>query len=209
VASPGGTAFPLASGDTARAKDLLQVSVLAGPATFAAVLSLALGIGANTAIFSLFHTLMLRLLPVERPQELVSLYRTGGWGKGYVSYPLFQEIAKRSDLFAGAIARTATNIRSGGKTPVAGMVHSLTLLVVLLVARWDGARRTVVATPAALGPRAGDDPQELVRLRYARGEIDPADVNLPGQITLHIAGMCPVSRSHFVTSAADFGPVLN
>ena len=45
-------------------------------------------------------------------------------------------------------------------------------LVVLLVARWDGARRTVVATPAALGPRAGDDPQELVRLRYARGEID-------------------------------------
>jgi SulP family sulfate permease len=34
----------------------------------------------------------------------------------------------------GAIARTATNIRSGGKTPVAGMIHSLTLLVVLLVA---------------------------------------------------------------------------
>jgi SulP family sulfate permease len=34
----------------------------------------------------------------------------------------------------GAIARTATNIRSGGKTPVAGMIHALTLLVVLLVA---------------------------------------------------------------------------
>jgi SulP family sulfate permease len=34
----------------------------------------------------------------------------------------------------GAIARTATNIRSGGKTPVAGMIHSLTLLAVLLVA---------------------------------------------------------------------------
>src|SRR5260370_9117962 len=51
--------------------------------TVAAVLSLALGIGANTAIFSLFHTLMLRLLPVEKPQELVSLYRTGGWAKGY------------------------------------------------------------------------------------------------------------------------------
>src|ERR1017187_7629347 len=74
--------------------------------TAAAVLSLALGIGANTAIFSLFHTLMLRMLPVERPQELVSLYRTGGWGKGTVSYPLFLEIAKRSDLFTGVIART-------------------------------------------------------------------------------------------------------
>ena len=34
----------------------------------------------------------------------------------------------------GAIARTATNIRSGARTPVAGMVHALTLLVVLLVA---------------------------------------------------------------------------
>ena len=77
--------------------------------TLAAVLSLALGIGANTAIFSLFHTLMLRMLPVERPQELVSLYRTGGWGKGTVSYPLFQEIAKRNDLFAGVIARNGVD----------------------------------------------------------------------------------------------------
>jgi predicted permease len=70
------------------------------------VLSLALGIGANTAVFSLFHTLMLRQLPVERPQELVNLYRTGGWGAGTVSYPLFQEIANRSDLFTGVIARS-------------------------------------------------------------------------------------------------------
>jgi predicted permease len=74
--------------------------------TVAAVLSLALGIGANTAIFSLFHTLMLRLLPVEKPHELVSLYPTGGRFDGYVSYPLFQEIAKRGDLFTGVIART-------------------------------------------------------------------------------------------------------
>jgi predicted permease len=72
----------------------------------AAVLSLALGIGANTAIFSLFQALMLRMLPVDRPQELVSLYKTGGWGKGFVSYPLFQEIAKRTDLFTGVIGRT-------------------------------------------------------------------------------------------------------
>ena len=74
--------------------------------TCAAVLSLALGIGANTAIFSLFHALMLRLLPVARPQELVSLYRTGGWARGYVSYPLFEKIAERSDLFTGVVART-------------------------------------------------------------------------------------------------------
>src|SRR5580698_8480731 len=42
--------------------------------TLAAVLSLALGIGANTAIFSFIDTLMLRMLPVEKPEQLVSLY---------------------------------------------------------------------------------------------------------------------------------------
>jgi len=75
--------------------------------TVAAVLSLALGIGANTATFSLFHTLMLRMLPVVRPEELITLYRTGGWGKGYGSYPLYLELAKRSDLFQGVVARSS------------------------------------------------------------------------------------------------------
>jgi predicted permease len=74
--------------------------------TAAAVLSLALGIGANTAIFSLFHTLMLRMLPVVRPHELISLYRTGGWGKGHTSYPLYLEVAKRTDLFQSVVGRT-------------------------------------------------------------------------------------------------------
>jgi predicted permease len=74
--------------------------------TAAAVISLGLGIGANAAIFSLFHSLMLRMLPVERPQELVGLHCVGGWTRGYISYPLFQELAKRTDLFQGAVART-------------------------------------------------------------------------------------------------------
>jgi len=74
--------------------------------TAAAALSLALGIGANTAIFSLFHALMLRMLPVQHPHELVSLYRIGGWGKGHTSYPLYLEVAKRTDLFQAVIGRT-------------------------------------------------------------------------------------------------------
>jgi predicted permease len=73
--------------------------------TAAAVLSLALGIGANTAIFSLFHALMLRLLPVERPEELVDLYKTGGWISGHSSYPLYEAVAKRHDLFKDVAAR--------------------------------------------------------------------------------------------------------
>ncbi len=84
--------------------------------TAAAVLSLALGIGASTAIFSMFHTLMLRMLPVRQPEQLVSLYRTGGWGSGIASYPLYQEIGKRSDLFQGVIGSTTaakTHFRTG------------------------------------------------------------------------------------------------
>ena len=72
--------------------------------TAAAVVSLALGIGANTAIFSLFHTLMLRMLPVAHAEQLVWINRTGGWGRGTVSVPLYRELAGRADLFNGVIA---------------------------------------------------------------------------------------------------------
>jgi hypothetical protein len=62
-----------------------------------AILSLALGIGANTAIFSLIDTAMLRLLPVKSPQELVTL-------GGSFSYPRYQQMRDRSQVFAGIFA---------------------------------------------------------------------------------------------------------
>ncbi|MGO9615182.1 MAG: ABC transporter permease [Bryobacteraceae bacterium] len=88
--------------------------------TAAVVISLALGIGANTAIFSLFHTLMLRMLPVAHPEQLVSIRSAGGWRTGNVSLPLYREIAARADLFNGVIATTgarkvAFTPRPGGR----------------------------------------------------------------------------------------------
>jgi predicted permease len=77
--------------------------------TAAAVLSLALGIGANTAIFSLFHTLMLRMLPVAHAEQLISIHSINGWGTGNVSAPLYREIAARADLFHGVIATTGVS----------------------------------------------------------------------------------------------------
>jgi predicted permease len=74
--------------------------------TIAAVVSLALGIGANTAIFSMYHALLLRMLPVSHPEELVTLYRTGGWGTGVCSYPLYLEIRNHTDLFSGVVGRS-------------------------------------------------------------------------------------------------------
>jgi predicted permease len=61
-----------------------------------AVLSLALGIGANTAIFGMIDHVMLRLLPVKSPDELTVI-------RGNVSYPRFEEVRKRNDVFSAMV----------------------------------------------------------------------------------------------------------
>jgi predicted permease len=74
--------------------------------TTVAVLSLALGIGANTAIFSLVNALFFRPLPVERPHEIVSFQnktRTG-WGFFSFSYPNYEDLRDRNDVLSGLIA---------------------------------------------------------------------------------------------------------
>src|ERR1051325_3380429 len=71
-----------------------------------AVLSLALGIGANTAIFTLVRQLILQPLPVRNPEQLVML---AGRGKHYggnngpdrLSYPMYQEIRDKNEVFSG------------------------------------------------------------------------------------------------------------
>jgi predicted permease len=77
-----------------------------------AILSLALGIGVNTAIFSLLDQLLLRTLPVERPEELVFLYSEGPWQGSYsadegggpsFSYPLFRELQAAQTPFVGLV----------------------------------------------------------------------------------------------------------
>jgi len=76
--------------------------------TGVAILSLALGIGANTAIFSLIDTVMLRLLPVQKPEELVQVLRANfsGGGEGTPSFtnPLWEQIRDNQDVFSGTFA---------------------------------------------------------------------------------------------------------
>lgn len=78
--------------------------------TSVAVLSLALGIGANTAIFTLVDQLMLRQLPVKNPENLVMLYQRGSHngsnlGDRMHSYPMYQDFQKKAAPFSDVMCR--------------------------------------------------------------------------------------------------------
>ena len=83
-----------------------------------AILSLALGIGANTAIFSLVNSLLLRALPVKHPQQLVMLSDGSPNGPQSWTYPIWDQIRQRPELFASAFAWSGSrfNLASGGET---------------------------------------------------------------------------------------------
>src|ERR687889_1961498 len=75
-----------------------------------AILSLALGIGANTTIFTLIDQILLRKLPVAAPEQLVMLYQQGpnngsNMGSRMHSYPLYQDLQARAEPFAGVLCR--------------------------------------------------------------------------------------------------------
>ena len=71
--------------------------------SLAAILSLALGIGANTAIFSIINASMLRALPVEDPSKLVSLSMIGS-GIDSFTNPIWEEIRDNQKTFTGMLA---------------------------------------------------------------------------------------------------------
>lgn len=81
--------------------------------TVVAVLSLALGIGANTAIFTLVDQLLLRLLPVEKPEQLAMIWTTGphmgnNRGPRAASYPMYQDFQKQAGAFSSVFCRFLT-----------------------------------------------------------------------------------------------------
>jgi putative ABC transport system permease protein len=83
-----------------------------------AILSLALGIGANTAIFSLIDAVMLKSLPVSHPEQLVAVKAVAaGPSDYYFTNPLWEAIRDRGDMFAGAFAtaNTGFDLTTGGE----------------------------------------------------------------------------------------------
>lgn len=82
--------------------------------TTVAILTLALGIGANTAIFTLLDQALLRALPVSHPEQLVRLRFSGAQGGNvnfyggdahdYFSYPTYRELRDKNSVFSGVLA---------------------------------------------------------------------------------------------------------
>jgi predicted permease len=83
-----------------------------------AIATLALGIGANTAIFSLLDQIVLRLLPVKQPEQLVMVTERGNYygtsyGANRISWPLFEDLRSRNQVFSDMFCRFPTTVTLG------------------------------------------------------------------------------------------------
>ena len=144
-----------------------------------AILSLALGIGANTALFSILNGLMLRPLPVREPGALVQL-QGGSW-----TYPIWNEIkARETDLFDGAFAWGSEqfDLAPGGETQlVDGAYVSGRFFDVLGV----GAARGRLLTEADDRPGGGaDGPVAVVSHRFWTNHYGGAGDVIGRQLTI-------------------------
>ena len=86
--------------------------------TTVAVLTLAFGIGANTAMFSLLDQVVLRLLPVRHPEQLVMVRETGNhygntYGPNTISWPMFEDLRDHNQAFSGMFCRFPATVTIG------------------------------------------------------------------------------------------------
>jgi putative ABC transport system permease protein len=173
--------------------------------TFVAVATLALGIGANTALFSIFNSLILRPLPVRDPGSL-ALLTGGSW-----SYPIWKEVqAREADLFAGAFAWSPQRFdlsASGQSDVVDGAYVSGRMFEVLGVAAIRGRMITPaddggaapsfgVAQDAPSASRGADGPVAVISHRLWRQRFAETPDILGRQLTVErrpftIVGVMP------------------
>jgi predicted permease len=86
--------------------------------TLVALATLALGIGANTAMFSLLDQVVLRLLPVNHPERLVIVRETGNhygnsYGANTISWPMFEDLRDNNQVFSGMFCRFPATVAIG------------------------------------------------------------------------------------------------
>jgi predicted permease len=179
--------------------------------TAVAILSIALGIGANTAIFTLLDQALLRLLPVKNPQDLV-LVRPHGpwsgstWGDGNeMSYPMYADFRDHNTVFDGMFCRFAydMHVGFGGRTERAkAEIVSSTYFPVL------GVRPAVGRLIGLADDKApGADPVAVLQYEYWKSRFN-ADPSIVGQkliINDHPMDVIGVAQEGF--NGGDLGNV--
>jgi len=150
------------------------------------VLTLALGIGANTGIFSVMRQVLLQRLPVPQPEKLVLLYAPGVKsghvssdevdGSESFSYPMYKELRDRNQVFAGLAAkanypvslafqatteRADAEIVSGNYFETLGVQPALGRLLMPSDTATEGGNAVVVLANGYWKKRFGSDPKVL------------------------------------------------
>jgi predicted permease len=148
--------------------------------TLIAVLTLALGIGANTAIFSLANALLLRSLPVPQPQELVTIERGDGLGEP-LSYPDFAALRARNEVLSGLAAAHFAEVSFGNGS------RSEMLRGELVSSDYFNVLRVRPALGRTFAPEEERSPQAVVVLSHGLWQSRfGGDPTVIGQtITLH------------------------
>ena len=174
--------------------------------TSVAVLTLALGIGANTAIFSLADLILLRALPVSHPEQLVTLSRSspGGEGESF-PYPAFEQFQGARGVFSKVFGFAFRSARTSfGDRPVEAVVELA-----------SGEYFRALGTPAAVGRTltAEDDvaqgkPAAVISFRVWQDRFgsDPAVLGTTlslNSLPVTIVGVMPPS---FFGTSLDYTP---
>jgi predicted permease len=167
------------------------------------VTSIGLGLGANTAIFTLVDQVLLRTLPIERPEELVQLRPDGrrygsNWGDGSeISYPMYVDLRDNNQVMSGMFCRFGYGLHIGyaGRTErVAGELVSGTYFPVL------GVRAALGRTLQPDDDRApGASPSAVLSHAFwtSRFAADPTVVGKPLVVNGHAFTIVGVAREGF------------
>jgi putative ABC transport system permease protein len=182
--------------------------------TVVAVMSLAIGIGFNTALFSIVDALLFRPLPVSRPDRLVDVYTRGGDGDRYAttSYPDFLDFQARNDVFTGMLGYSPSigalkvgdrsrlalgEVVSGNYFPLLGVTAAIGRTLLPEDDR-PGAPRATVISFRLWQRDYGGDPAVVGRTLLIHGQ----PYTIVGVAPRSFTGMVPVLQAELWTPIA-------
>jgi predicted permease len=176
--------------------------------TLIAIATLALGVGANTAMFSLLDQVVLRLLPVRDPEQVVIVRETGNhygnsYGPNTISWPMFEDLRDNNQVFSGMFCRFPATVTISGGDQAAQISAELV----------SGSYFSTLGVGAALGRTiapdddALPDSQPVVVLSYSfwRSYFDGDPAIVGRTITLNSHAMTVIGIAQPGFDGVDLG----